>query len=80
MERPYVQRLLQMLLQNVKNKVEERFMFQQVILQGPIELTSNLTLYADAGAKIVFTQDPKEYPVIDTFGKGQIVRHICHRF
>ncbi|NLL71118.1 MAG: glycoside hydrolase family 28 protein [Epulopiscium sp.] len=37
---------------------------------GPIHLTSNLTLYIDAGATVVFTQDLKEYPVIDTFWEG----------
>lgn len=40
-------------------------------LTGPIHLTSNMTLHLDAGAKVIFTQDPKEYPVLDTFWEGE---------
>ncbi len=40
-------------------------------LSGPVHLQSNITLHLDAGAKILFSQDPKDYPVVYSRWEGE---------
>ena len=35
-----------------------------VFLTGPIRFTDNMTLYLETGARIVFSRDPAEYPIV----------------
>lgn len=42
-----------------------------IFLSGPIRLQSNITLHLDAGAKLLFSQDPKDYPVVDSRWEGE---------
>ncbi len=43
---------------------------------GPIALKSNMTLYLDAGATLLFTDDFEQYPVVKTRWSG----YVCHGF
>jgi len=40
-------------------------------LTGPIELKSNITLFIDNGAKLVFSGAIEDYPVVDTYWEGK---------
>ncbi|WP_428939375.1 glycoside hydrolase family 28 protein [Fontivita pretiosa] len=39
-------------------------------LTGPIDLVSNMTLHLDEGAVIMFSDDPEEYPPVETRWEG----------
>jgi polygalacturonase len=39
-------------------------------LTGAIHLESNMTLFVDAGARVIFSQDPADYPIIDSRWEG----------
>jgi polygalacturonase len=39
-------------------------------LTGPIHLKSNITLYLSAGAIVLFSQDPADYPIVKTRWEG----------
>ncbi|MBD3386494.1 glycoside hydrolase family 28 protein [candidate division KSB1 bacterium] len=41
-----------------------------VYLTGPVQLCSNMTLYLDAGATLLFSTDPQHYPAIKTRWAG----------
>ncbi len=40
-------------------------------MSGPIHLQSNITLTLDAGAKILFSQDPKDFPLVYSRWEGE---------
>lgn len=37
---------------------------------GPVELRSNMTLYLEAGARLLFSSDPAAYPVVESRWEG----------
>lgn len=39
-------------------------------LTGPIELSSNMTLYLEAGSRLLFSSDPADYPVVESRWEG----------
>lgn len=42
-----------------------------VFLSGPIHLESDITLYLDAGSRILFSQNPEDYPLVDSRWEGE---------
>lgn len=45
-----------------------------IFLTGPVRLKSNITLYLDAGARVVFSWSQDDYPVIDSRWEGSACR------
>lgn len=45
-------------------------------LTGPIQLLSNVNLYTERNALVVFTDDPKAYPIVDTNFEGLNTRRL----
>lgn len=43
-------------------------------LTAPLQFVSNMTLQIDSGATIVFTQNPNEYPLVDSRWEGVMTR------